>query len=190
MLRHGFLPLAFALTSGACFNQAPSIHPLFVDTVTVPVDGRWHTEEGPWHPDRDLMTFERRDDHYELDYRSQECKQDDCSVRFDVRFGRLSGRLFADFTLHDGVPNDGKNQIGSWPVHAFARVELTKDRLEFSVLDRDWLRGAMEHRLLSLKHENADGDVFLTASTRDLQRVLTEWANHPDAFGSTTTFSR
>jgi len=185
MRRLGPLSVAFALSCLGCFNQAPSIHPLFVETVTVPVDGAWLADES------DRVTLERCGDHYHLDYRSRECKEDDCAMKFDVRFGRLSGRLFADFTDHGGFPNDGKmNAVGSWPVHAFARVELTRDRLDFSVLDRDWLRGALEQKLLFLKHEATDGDVVLTAPTRDLQRVLTEWANHPDAFGSKTTFRR
>ena len=185
MHRLSLLSVGFTLSCIGCFNQAPSIHPLFVDTGTVPVDGLWLADES------DRVTFDRRGDHYHLDYRSRECKRDECAMKFDVRFGWLSGRLFADFTDHDGFPDDGKrNAVGSWPVHAFARVELTRDRLHFSVLDRDWLRDALEQKLLFLKHEATDGDVVLTASTRDLQRVLTEWASHPDAFGSKTTFRR
>jgi hypothetical protein len=177
----------FGLTLGlsACFHQAPSIHPLFTDTISVPVEGLWAGADGHRNDDGDTLTFTRRDDHYEVEYHN-DCGKDDCTMKFDVRFGRLSGRLFADFTGGQG----DKDALGSWPVHAFARVELTKDQLEFSTLQRDWLRTALDQKLLTLRHESEDGEVVLTAPTRDLQRFVTEWANHPDAFGSRSTFSR
>jgi hypothetical protein len=179
MLRRGLAVLTLALPLAGCFGQTPSVHPLFTESVDVPVAGRWTDHDG------NHLTFERAGDRYLADYRNDDCKDDDCAIRLDVRFGRLSGRLFADFVQHDG-----EDAVGSWPVHAFARIELTKDDLAFSVLDRKWLREALAQRLLALKHEMADGEIVLTASTRDLQRVLTEWANHPDAFASPTTFSR
>ena len=178
MLRRGLAVLALAVTLAGCFGQTPSVHPLFTESVDVPVAGVWKDHDNH-------LTFERAGDHYLADYRSDACEDDDCAIRLDVRFGRLSGRLFADFMQHDG-----QDAVGSWPVHAFARVELTHEQLEFSVLDRKWMRQALAQRLLALKHEVADDEVVLTASTRDLQRVLTEWANHPDAFASPTTFSR
>jgi len=179
MPRRSLAVLALALPLAGCFGQAPSLHPLFTDTAAVPVLGAWTSGDG------DPLTFERHGDHYEADFRNKNCKDDDCAIRLDVRFGRLSGRLFADFVQHDG-----RDAIGSWPVHAFARVELTKDRLEFSVLDRKWMGQALDQKLLQLKHETVDGEVVLTAPTSELQRVLTEWSSHPDAFGQVTAFTR
>jgi hypothetical protein len=179
MPRRGLAVLALALPLTGCFGQTPSLHPLFTDTATVPVAGEWASDDG------DPLTFERQGDHYEADFRDKSCKEDDCAIQLDVRFGRLSGRLFADFVQHDG--NDA---IGSWPVHAFARVELGNDRLEFSVLDRKWMAHALEQNLLPLKHEIVGGEIVLTAPTSDLFRVLTEWSSHPDAFGPAITFLR
>jgi len=184
MHTRSLLTLALALASSACYNQAVSIHPLIAETISVPVAGSWKASDG------DRLTFERREDYYKVVHRRQGCKKDGCDTTMDVRFGRLAGRLFADFAPEIDSDGDYSSQIGYVRVHAFARVELTKDRLVFSVLDRDWLRRALEEKQLALKYEAKSDEVVLTASTRELQQVLVDWVNYPDAFPKAEMFSR
>jgi hypothetical protein len=175
------LLLALAMPLGACLDQAPSLHPLFAasDAVEVDIAGDWVDKE-------DLrLTFARDGSGYALEVRGKDCDEGDCVLRLDVRFGRIGDQLFADFIAHEA-----DDEFGTWPVHAFARVQLAKDALLFRVFDREWLRLRLEKKPSSIAHEMTDGHVVLTAKTSDLKKAMAEWMRDEAAFGKAIAFAR
>lgn len=171
--------MVLAVPLAGCLDQAPSLHALFTASETVPIDGDWLDK------DELRLTFEAQRDGYGLEVAEKDCKGGDCAIKLDVRFGRIGGQLFADFIAHDA-----DDEIGTWPVHAFARVRLEKDVLEFSVLDREWLRRVLREKPSSIAHEIVDGHVVLTATTPDLQKAMEKWKREPAAFGKIVPFTR
>jgi len=165
----------------ACLDQAPSLHALIpeAEAVAVPIEGTWVDKD-------DLgMTFEPAGRGYALELRGKDCQDGDCVLRLDVRFGRIGDQLFADFIGHDA-----DDEFGTWPVHAFARVSLDKDRLEFAVLHRDWVLAKVKAKPSSIAHEIADDKVVLTAKTAALRKAMKEWMGDPQAFGNPLVFNR
>jgi hypothetical protein len=175
------LLLALAMPLGACLDQAPSLHPLFAapDAVEVDIAGDWVDK------DELQLTFTQESGGYGLEVRGKDCDENDCVLHLDVSFGRIGDQLFADF-----IADDSDDLFGTWPVHAFARVQLAKDTLEFRVLDREWLRLRLEKKPSSIAHEITDGHVVLTAKTSDLKKAMAEWMRDDAAFGKTVSFAR
>lgn len=180
------------LTSVACIEETPSLHPLFATSETLPgIEGRWQLAETESH-----LEFRKRDDGYLVPIDGPtmkvEVEKEPLEMRGRARFGRLSGQLFADFTAVDERVDvlDGTSGFALWPVHVFARVELSGNRLHLARLNDEWLKQAVTSGQIHLAHEVVGEDLVLTASTHDLQRVIADLAFHAEAFGEPVVFRR
>jgi len=180
------LALVFPLT--ACFPEAPSLHPLFHAAEPLPaaaIEGEWVVEGKP----DERLQIESTGDFYELRLFDGDCARaaasPECPIRLSARFGRLSGERFMDFTARDAPL--------SLPVHHFSRVRLGAGRLEIAPVNQEWLSQAITSGQIALAHEVRDGShgqILITASTEDLQRVIGAWAFAPEAFDEPTLYVR
>jgi hypothetical protein len=102
---------------------------------------------------------------------------------FDVRLGRLAGVLFADLTpqtFTDSEPRLGRPmQI---PAHWFWKISVEGDRLHVVPLSDEWLRKQIDSNAVRIAHEKEDGNIVLTAPTRELQRLVSRYATDTLAF--------
>jgi hypothetical protein len=183
--------VAACLSSVACLDEAPSLHPLFTTSLRVPeIEGRWVSSEG------EPLQFVKAADGYELTLPGWDLQipgeKERAVLKAKVRFGRLSDQLFADFTAIDQTGDaDGASIIALWPVHVFARVSVSPGQLEIARLDSAWFIKAIRSRQIQVRHEvMSDEDVVVTASTAQLQRIFAEYAYHPEMFETPTVFTR
>jgi hypothetical protein len=172
--------LALSASLTACLDQQPSLYPLVGSAQTIllaGVEGDWVDADGDTR-----LCFERDGDEYTL--RVQDGK--DLDMVLAARFGRVAERLFIDFTAKE-LKGGGYGVI---PVHVFGPVDYRKDRLAISLVDPKWLHDAVASRQLLLAHKIVEEGILLTAATRDLQRVMHDLQEHPEAFQKPMVFVR
>lgn len=176
----------------------PSIYPLYSPetVVTHPsVAGTWTAdEEGPWK-------FTLRDDKsYQL-----VTTEDGQTASFSVHFVKLGDQLFMDFfpeTIGDSKSVLlGKSYFGDLeknslyfmhfvPVHTFAKVEISAKSMLIKFYDPDFVKDLFEQRKIRIRHETgSDGQIILSAQTKELQKFLMKYGNDPKAFTSDTKIS-
>jgi len=110
---------------------------------------------------------------------------------------RLDGTLFLDVMPTGdwkglGVPEKTVETLDGWymPLHYFIRVNQVTPSLSVSAVDETWLREYLEGHPAALAHTTRNGDLLLTASTADLQRLFRELAKTPGAFERGTVLTR
>jgi len=185
-----FAAVVACLSSVACFEETPSLRPLFSSSIRVPeIEGHWVTSDG------ERVQFVKVEDGYELLLSGWELRaphqKERATLRAHVRLGHLSDQLLADFSAvspsgdaeTSSGNTDGVSFFGLWPVHVFARVSVSQGRLEIARLDSEWFMKAIRSGQIQLRHEVlSDEDVVITASTAQLQGIFAEYAYHPDMF--------
>lgn len=161
----------------------PSIYPLYSEDKLI-------FEElliGEWREDGDypLWRFERGDEtgtYYTLLHTSEEGK----SSSYEVHLVKLGDNLYFDF-YPDGDQNgvqdlDDFLQIHLFPVHTFARVELSGEKVAFYMFDTDWLSKLIEQRKIRIRHENTDDMLLLSAGTEELQQFVEKYGDDEKAY--------
>jgi hypothetical protein len=68
------------------------------------------------------------------------------------------------------------------PVHTYAKVTITGNRVELYFLDKDFLDKLLEQNTIRIKHETLSGYKVITASTEELQKFIMKYANRRDLF--------
>ncbi|HXG38373.1 MAG TPA: hypothetical protein VNL36_06360 [Bacteroidota bacterium] len=68
------------------------------------------------------------------------------------------------------------------PVHTFSRIWIAEDSLRLSVFDNGWLKKMIDSKKISIAHQRQGDGIILTASTRELQKLVVTYADDPKAF--------
>lgn len=115
---------------------------------------------------------------------------------FDVYVVQLGKDYFLDFYLAE-LPKSEKerlldvnlpdlNQMASYhklPVHTFAKLIIVNDEIKIKMFDPDFLSQLLKNRQIRIKHEALEnGDFVLTAPSEDLQKFVSKYTNHKDAY--------
>jgi hypothetical protein len=154
----------------------PSLHPLFTedDLVYDPaLVGTWAEEEG-----EDTWTFRKFGDNvYNLIY-----TEEGVPARFDAHLVQLGEFLFLD--TYPGEPDikNGFYLIHLVPAHTFSRVSIEENVLRYAMLDLDWLKKMISEKQVDITHEQVDGGILLTASTKELQEFFLRHGDDDKAF--------
>lgn len=70
-----------------------------------------------------------------------------------------------------------------FPVHVFSEVAVERDTLRLALINPEWIQDQLTRRKIRLAHEEIeDGGFLLTASTKDLQKVMLKHADDPEMF--------
>jgi hypothetical protein len=167
-----------------------SLHPLFdkKDLVFEPaLVGTWAEKDS-----KNTWTFEKSGDKaYSLVYFeheqgsvSKEAKGD--SARFTAHLGRLGDFTFLDLFPEEHEENDNTRNtlynLHILPAHTIWRVWLEADGPRLALLDNGWLKEMIGEKKVEIAHEEIDGAIVLTASTRQLQEFVLQHAEDADAF--------
>jgi hypothetical protein len=164
------LALCSALLAVSQRADAQSLQPLYKerDPVAEPA------LVGTWEVWGLQVTFQDAPDNaYRMAIRSKD--QDwplECVYRFRVL--RLGGQLYFDATFQR-VELDGQNAgdfVFTLPLHILGRVSIEADTLTLHLLSESWLEDEIKAGRLRLKHERVNGDLWLTASTEELQEMF------------------
>jgi hypothetical protein len=165
--------LGLAVLMAGC---VPSLHPLYTEedlAYDPALVGIWTEEES-----EDTWTFQKSGEHaYNLIY-----TEEGVPARFDAHLVRIGEFLFLD--TYPGEP-DIKNDfylIHLVPAHTFSRIGIEGDVLRYAMLDLDWLKKMISGKKTDIGHEQVDGGILLTASTKELQEFFLKYAEDDKAF--------
>jgi hypothetical protein len=141
---------------------------------------------GTWVNKGDLYTFKQSGEkNYEVAVRDTSSGKND-SVVYAVQLGKLGNSWFLDSFL-SGDPRD----FHLLSMHIISKVEFqSADSFSVSSLESDWLKKKINDGSLTIAHVVRDGDVVLTATTEELQQLVSRYANDSGAFPDPGEFVR
>jgi hypothetical protein len=168
-----------------------SLHPLFTEKEVIcdpALVGSWLDKDS-----EDKLTFQKGEDSGYL--MTIEGKGDMPEI-FGAQLVRLGEFRFLD--LFPVFPPSGKmmptEKLTStlhWIAgHSFHKISLTKDTLQLTPLDEDWLERKILAKEITLAHEYLEDRVVLTAPTAELQAFVKKYGADKEAFSDLTEFQR
>lgn len=164
-----------------------TFHPLYSDDILVDIprlEGSF-LDRDDFSQDSAEWIFTREDKGtYQL-----EIIQNHSSGTMEVHAVKLGGEYFLDFSVN-GLDSDDIPDFIEWhlvPMHSFAKVNVNNDRLELNFIDMEWAEQNLENHRIRIDYEtrrnNNDTEfILLTASTVDLQKFVTKYAQYDEAF--------
>ncbi len=142
----------------------------------------------------EIWKFEQLEDK---EYRLIHTDSDGRRAAFEIFVIRLGKHYFIDFYPKD-MPSEetgnGNNFFGKnnsmnslqathlWPVHTFAKLEVTQNQLKISMFDPDFLKKLLENQQIRIKHEKTENGYVLTASSQELQKFVEKYADVREAY--------
>lgn len=174
-----------------------SLHPLYHDEnllVKSELIGTWQNSD-------DANTFISIDTLGDKMYEFVLVDKED-TVNFEMGLLQLGDQFFIDlFPSEDdcGWPGGGdcdqlelmfRNYI---PVHTFMKFEYKDNNLFLTEFDNERLIDLFDQKRIRLSHEMAGKDndyVVITASTNDLQKFISRYANDKEAFVESEKYHR
>lgn len=190
MKKFHWLALGTLILISGCI---PSIYPLYTDdtlTFDASLIGQWREDNGPLttadgktvYPTWQFERGNEEDTYYTLLHTSEDGK----SSEYEVHLVKLGGNLYFDFFPdgdHASIQDlDDLLQIHLFPVHTFAKVEITKEQVMFNFFDADWLGDLIEQRKIRIRHEEVDGMLLLSAGTEELQKFVEKYGDDDKAY--------
>jgi hypothetical protein len=172
-----------ALMLGGCI--IPSLHPLYTDDTLIfeeKLVGKWVEDDG------NIWVFR---DAGEQGYEMTIINGEHIEGQFIVHLVELGDMLFLDL-----FPDDPHLEQGDFymchllPVHTFMKVDQIDPNLQLRMMDPDSVSEMLEEDPNLLKHEVRDDGIVLTASTKQLQEFVIEYANEEGVFGDPEEFTR
>ena len=208
--------LIFISFFSACI---PSIHPLYTEDKLVFVEdllGEWSEEKGDrsqWEGKQ--ITFSNGEEgkvpemwmfnkskgkSYELVHRDENGN----AAIFETYVVQLGKHYFVDFFPSDKSTakwehlegfhfSRGENEmytIHSLPIHTFAKLNITEEKVEIKMFDPDFLQKLFEEQRIRIKHEKQGGTYILTASPTELQKFVLKYADVEEAYLEATSLKR
>lgn len=170
---------AFMLCGGCTLT----LHTLFTPKDLVfdqDLVGSWTTQGNTW----DVTPFDKNTGRYML----TTTMKNQPPGQFYAYHGKINGVRFLELLPKRPDAIHPKTFFGGHFVglRSFWKVTLSGDNLTLTPLSSRWLESMLKQKKLSIKHEKSeDGLLFLTASTQELQDLVTKYANDPGAFPST-----
>ncbi len=163
--------LAGTLLTG-CFVR--SLHPLFTQHELVfepALLGAWVQQN---EADVSVVFTRHGENAYNAEFR-----EPGRTRQYRVAMGKIGESYYLDV-----MPFDDSVDDHFLPSHSIWRVQWEQDTLRMASLDHEWLRDLLRRsRRPPLAFEWVDGQIVLTASTRELQRFLLRYGSQPGAFG-------
>lgn len=167
----------------------PSLHPLYNDNDRIEVlelEGKWLSDS------KDIWEFTKVEDEptYILrftDHKKQgEQSPETKTANFEANIVKLGGHYFMDLYPGDNKSLDNMNEmlaIHLLAAHTFAKLEIIDGQPYIYFMDPKWLEDLFTENKIRIAHEVVDDDkIILTASTKELQKFISKYANDENAF--------
>ena len=203
------LTTAFALLLIFLSSCLTTLHPIFTekDLVYDPkLIGTWKTESNG-NKSRAVITNLSTESSIDLPRNISAIKQKGYLVKYQDENGTISERYIAFLArigkhlYFDYYPADREadKKIDEFfgvhfvKMHTSYRVEISKDgSFELSQLDGSYVKSLIEEKKIRISHEiDADDNITITASTKELQQYLLKYGDEPSAYESDkTTFKK
>jgi hypothetical protein len=189
------LSITLLLSSCGIFSLHPLFHKkdLLVRTDII----------GTWQNDKDSKTLIYIDTLKDQMYKFTVIDDKD-TIAFVMGLMKLDNQYFIDLFPDDdcsftgggdceGLDNLFKNYI---PAHTFMKFDVANNKIALTEFDNERLIKLFHENKIRLAHEipgdkdDDDAYVVITASTDDLQKFITRYANDKDAFDETDNYHR
>ena len=126
---------------------------------------------------------------YFIIYKDENGKTSDQYIAFLARIGK---HLYFDYYPADKKEDrklDEFFEVHFVRMHTSYRVEILKDGgFELSQLDGSYVKSLIDEKKIRISHEtDAEGDITITASTKELQQYLLKYGDEPSAYESAKT---
>ena len=152
-----------------------SFYPLYTDKelfIDQTIVGTWTDR------DNDIWTFLKSNDKsYELVYTEK-----NSPAKFKAHLVKLGKYQFLDLEPAESGIDNSFFSAHLIPVHTFSRIWIYPDSMEYSPLDNAWLSEMIKEQRISIKHERQGDGIILTAPTKELQKLVTKYADNKKAF--------
>lgn len=148
--------------------------------------GKWIGEDGTkWdfnHPVKGKEESELKIDS--TSYILKVVEKDSVESEFTIHIVKLKDHYFLDFYLSDFMSDEDLTlaSFHTIPVHTFARLTVSGNKLQLNWFDQDWLDDLITENRIQIRHEKNDDFVLLTAGPRELQKFVIKYANSEEAF--------
>ncbi len=206
------LGLFILFTFTGCFLK--SVHPLVSekDAVLMPgLEGTWLNDDELWTFINDPRNVTNLDlSKYELDVEFEEGEEieetiylvlvqklDENTVSDEepyVLLGRivqLNDHYFLDLSLFDfSLGEDDLISAHQFPVHTFSKVTVDGDDPNIEFFKSAWIKELIESNRVRIKYEKVDESILITASTKELQKFVSKYAEDEDAFDDPVILER
>jgi len=173
------LTFGIALLISGCLQ--PSLHPLFTekDLVFDPgLIGAWVGEN-----EKETWILQKAGDHtYDLFW---EGERD--SAKYEVHLVRLGKFEFLD--IYPQVPEMCDDAL-LIRAHMFSIIWRDGDTLRNAMLNPDWLEDMIARKKVNIAHERLHDRIVLTASAKELQKFILNYAEDVNAFPDPAEFHR
>lgn len=183
----------------------PSLHPLYhgYDRIEVAeLEGKWISDS------KDIWEFTKVKDKPSYILRYSEHLEEEHSPEsslaiLEANIVKLGGYYFMDLYPGDNKSFDNLNdmlEIHLLAVHTFAKLEIIDGQLYIYHMDPQWLEKLFKENKIRIKHEiivdkanvtspdnvfkspMAYKNIILTASTNELQKFISKYANDENAY--------
>jgi hypothetical protein len=176
----------FSLLAGCI----PSLHPLYTDGDRKRMDaitGKWLSDDSS---SMYRITADRDEPSYLFTYSDLSRTggpfgNDSSSADFIVNLVSLNGSDFMDFFPGENDDLENLNillQVHLIPAHTFAKFRVTQDTIIIWRFDPEWLEDLFDENRIRISHEKIDDQIVLTASTEELQKFVSKYADDPSAY--------
>ena len=186
-----------------------TLHPIFTEkdlAYDPKLIGTWNTEnEGK--KGRVIISYLATENSVELPGNISAIKQKGYFIVYQDENGKVSDQYIAFLArigkhlYFDYFPADKKEDrkldeffgVHFVRMHTSYRVEILKDgSFELSQLDGSYVKSLIDEKKIRISHEtDAEDDMTITASTKELQQYLLKYGDEPSAYESNkTTFKK
>lgn len=170
-----------AVMLGGCLPV--SLHPLYTDEELIfeeKLIGKWSDEDNVWE------FREAGEQGYEMRI------FDGKKGQFKAHLVKLGDMMFLDI-FPDEPHLEQESDFYKWhilPAHTFMKVDRIEPNLPLRGMDYEKVSKMLEEDPNLLKHEVVDDRIVLTASTKQLQEFIIQYANVEGVFGDPMEFTR
>nr|WP_319267793.1 hypothetical protein [uncultured Draconibacterium sp.] len=104
--------------------------------------------------------------------------------KFEVHIIKLADQYFLDFYTEDygDEENITLADLHLVPVHTFAKLTVSEDKLEIRWFDPDWLEDLIKENKIRIHHEDNGDFILLTAKPKELQKFVSKYVDSEEAF--------
>ena len=126
-----------------------------------------------------------------LEYKLLHTAEDGRSGEFSARLVKIEGKLFLDIVpVKTGFPQNDFFQSHLLTTHTFMNVVRSGPDVQIAVLESRWLKDVVETNRDAIRHEKINGEIVLTASSKELQKFLLANLKTKEAFSQPLELTR
>lgn len=165
-----------------------SFYPLYTESDLFPNDiltGEWMDSDSTiWNFEHEYHGKKVPENIDSTSYVLNLKDKDGKESKFNIHVVKLAGHYFLDFYLEDFL-DDNNLDLESFhivPVHTFAKLEVSENKLQINWFDQEWLKKLIEENKIRIHHEANDDYILLTAKPKELQKFVIKYVNSEEAF--------